>query len=300
MNLAVDADDPVLGFAVGWLRSLAARVDELDVITMRAGRYELPDNVRVYSLGKERGYSEPRRLLRFYRLTIGLHPDRCFAHMAPLFALLAAPVIRAPITLWYAHSATPRTVRAAEKVVDRILTPTPESFRVKSKKVTVTGHGIDTDLFAPGPREASDCLRIVSVGRIAPVKRLEVLVEAVRLLPGRVDLRLVGPVQDPAYAESLGVQLAGPRRYDEVVHDYRWADVLVNLSETGSADKAVLEAMACGTAVVTSNEGFRSVLPVVPREPAAIAEAILKARAGLRDVVVRDHSLRRLVDEILR
>jgi len=39
----------------GWLLVLAPLVDELHVITLYQGAVDLPDNVRVYSLGKERG-----------------------------------------------------------------------------------------------------------------------------------------------------------------------------------------------------------------------------------------------------
>ena len=41
---------------------------------------------------------------------------------------------------------------------------------------------------------------------------------------------------------------------------YQSGDLFVNLSDTGSLDKAVLEAMACGLKILTSNEAFKSVL----------------------------------------
>src|SRR5688572_14425989 len=89
-NLATDADDPILGFASGWIRALARHAEFIDVVTMRVGRVHLPANVRVFSVGKERGYSEARRATEFYRilqaLLVGRHYDACFAHMMPLFA----------------------------------------------------------------------------------------------------------------------------------------------------------------------------------------------------------------------
>ena len=63
-NLATDADDPLLGFTTRWIGALAERVEFIHVITMRVGRLEMPANVRVYSVGKEKGYSEPRRAHR--------------------------------------------------------------------------------------------------------------------------------------------------------------------------------------------------------------------------------------------
>src|SRR5919109_155548 len=109
-NLATDVDNPILGFATRWIHALAKRVECVRVITMRAGRVEVPDNVQVYSVGKERGYSEPRRALVFSRhLSRILRQDRidiCFSHMIPVFTILAAPAVKLrgiPIATWYAH-----------------------------------------------------------------------------------------------------------------------------------------------------------------------------------------------------
>src|SRR5713101_9840351 len=109
-NLAMDTDDPILGFATRWIAALARRVESIQVITMRAGRVEVPENVRVCSVGKERGYSEPRRAVEFYRHLIRVvrtdRIDVCFSHMIPIFTVLAAPIAKArgiPIVTWYAH-----------------------------------------------------------------------------------------------------------------------------------------------------------------------------------------------------
>src|SRR5215207_4259185 len=108
-NLVTDADDPILGFTSRWISALAGRVESVDVVTMSAGRLELPANVRVFSVGKERGYGEPRRVVEFYRhlfrLTRGGRIDGCFSHMMPLFSAMAAPVLRArgiPLVTWFA------------------------------------------------------------------------------------------------------------------------------------------------------------------------------------------------------
>ena len=66
-NLVTDVKHPILGFTTQWIRELAVRVNTIDVITMWAGEIEVPENVRVCSVGRERGWSEPRRLVEFYR-----------------------------------------------------------------------------------------------------------------------------------------------------------------------------------------------------------------------------------------
>ena len=151
-NLVTDADAPVQGFTTDWINVLAQRSTTIDVLTMQAGRIAVADNVQVYSVGKEKGYSEPRRALEFYKLLRQIlkkqRHDACFAHMQPLFAVMGAPLLKAaniPTTLWYAHKSVTPKLWLAEKVVHRVVTPSPESFRINSPKVRVVGHGVDTN-----------------------------------------------------------------------------------------------------------------------------------------------------------
>jgi glycosyltransferase involved in cell wall biosynthesis len=308
---------------------------------MRAGRVALPANVTVRSVGKERGWSEPRRAVEFYRALVALLPrrryDAAFAHMAPLFAAMAGPLLRArriPLTLWYARAgAAPPLLRLAAWWADSIVTPSRDSFPLAGDRVVVTGHGIDTTRFAPAPEAGPPAgFHVVSVGRIAPIKRLEVLVDAVRLVRDErrvaaLRVSLVGPVLDGdrAYAERLRrrideagladvVALAGPVRRAEIPDHYRAAGVAVNLSDTDSVDKAVIEAMACAVPTVSANRAVAPILEavhprlVVPKGDApALADRLAwlaatdpaeRAALGarLRAVAVRDHSLDRLVD----
>jgi glycosyltransferase involved in cell wall biosynthesis len=337
-NLATDADDPILIFTTTWLRGLAARVASIDVITMRRGRVALPANVRVFSLKKELGWSEPRRGVEFYRVLMRLllrsSYDVCFAHQAPLFSIMAAPLLRlrrVPIIMWYAHGAITLQLRAAEKLVSEVVTSSPHAFRLPSRKLTVTGQGVQTALYSPGPpKPEPPPLTLLAVGRIGPVKRLESVVDAMRLLRGRlpeVQLRLVGPVldQDRAYADHIrrraerggldeAIRFVGPMPSTELVHEYRRAHLLVNATAPGSFDKVVLEAMSCATPVVSSSSAYAPILREVdprlwvpPDDPAAMAEAcerVLRLPAAkraalgarLRAVVQRDHSLDRLMN----
>ena len=63
----VDAQDDVLGFFHEWLRRFAARCETVEVICLQEDPHELPANVRVHSLGKEKGLGKLRRTLRLYR-----------------------------------------------------------------------------------------------------------------------------------------------------------------------------------------------------------------------------------------
>ncbi len=340
-NLKMDLDDPVLGFASRWVEAISERVERLTVLTMDRGRVQPPPNVRVISVGKERGFSEPRRAAEFYlhcaRLLREDRPDACFSHMIPVFSILFAPVARAlriPTLLWYAHGATPREVRVAERLVDRCVTSTPEGFRVPSAKLRVLQQGIDVDRLASAePLPAGWERTVVSVGRIGPVKRLVEAIEAIDALRRAVPVRLEifgapSTADDAVYerdarrrVEDLGladvVAWHGPVAFDSVSAAYRRGRVFLSLSRSGSLDKTILEAMASGCLPVCNNDAFAAIAKsrgwsaLVPGDGVeAVASALGAAlreppaeqaplRQALREYVIAEHSLSGLVDRIM-
>jgi glycosyltransferase involved in cell wall biosynthesis len=283
-NLVTDLDDPILGFTTRWIRALAQRVEYIHVITMQAGRVEVPDNVRVYSVGKEEGYSEPRRAVEFYRHLLRiLHEapiDVCFSHMIPIFTVMAAPVLKArgiPIVTWYAHRQVTWLLKLAHRSSDLVVSADDGSYRYRHDKFLPVGHGIDTDLFSPSNILPENPPLVLAIGRLSPIKDPITLIEAVYLLQQRgheVRCLLVGeaPVRDRAYAQrvrqrirALGldgvVQLPGALPNDQIVHWYRRCFAHVNCSPADhSLDKAALEAMACGRLSLSSTVGFRQTM----------------------------------------
>jgi glycosyltransferase involved in cell wall biosynthesis len=288
-NPATDALDPNLGFAVGWIEALAKRASRIDVVTMRRGDAAwLPGNVRVHSLGKEKGFGEPRRLIEFYRLLFPIlrdgEIDVCFSHMIPLFVVLAAPILKArsvPIVMWHAHRDSPPLLRIAHGAADRVVSTSMSSYGWRKDKLTCIGQGIDAELFRPGvPDKAGglpeDARLLVSVGRLSPIKDQMTLIRAVHLLRRRgLQFRcaFVGeaPERDRAYAEGLrretarpgledAVQWVGATPHHETAGWMARAFVHVNLCPRGALDKAALEAMACGKPSLTANDGFSETL----------------------------------------
>lgn len=276
-NLAADADDPILGFTTEWINRLAPHFEAVDVITMRSGRLAVADSVRVFSAGKERGLSEPRRAAEFYRLLISLLRERsygaCFAHMMPLFAVMGAPLLsprRVPITLWYTHRQAHRTLKLAAAVSRRIVTAAPDSFPLSTPKLRAIGHGIDTDFFSPGDLPAAS-QTIIHVARLMPIKHQATLIRALTSVPDARAIFIGGTPPDvetaPAYRASLEllavelgvsdrVSLAGDQNRAAVRDAYRTAAIAVNLSPPGLFDKAALESMACGVPTITSSPAF--------------------------------------------
>ena len=284
-NLATDVDDPVLGFTSRWIQAIATKVERIHVITMRAGRIELPENVRCDSVGKEAGYSRPRRIVEFYRILLEVlrnEPvDACFSHMFPLFTVLAAPLLRpkgVPIVTWYTHPSLTLQLRLAHRLSDQMVTSLPSSYPYDPDKLRVLGHGIDTDWFAPDETRPQLPALILCAGRLSPVKDHVTLLKAVAMLRqrfrGQFQVMILGNPARPSdvdYRSSLK-ELARDLDIEDIVHFhdavtpaelptwYRRCAVHVNLTGVGFGDKVALESQACARPTLTANEDFRETL----------------------------------------
>jgi len=341
----VDLDDDVLGFTHTWVNKLAERVAQLYVLALSVGRYELRENVTLYSMGKERGAGRLRRFVNFTCVVAPLllrrRVDVVFVHMVPLYAILAAPWARlagVPMVMWYAHGHVSYTLKIAHWLVERVVSSTPEGFRLPSEKLVIVGQGIDTEIFKPAEgSRPSRPFTVLSVGRISPVKDYETLIEAADILVnqrGRRDLRFVvvgdaGTPEQRTYQDGLLTQLqkrglskyiqfAGSVPYDQIQQYYQMADLCVNTSQTGSLDKAALEAMACGLLILTCNEAFTEILGdyadrlmFEKGNAGELAEKILDVYQTnaetrlvfggvLRGIVVQRHSVERLMSQIVK
>ena len=338
----VDINDENLGFFHRWIEKFAENLDEVCVICLRSGDCSLPLNVKVYSLGREKGVNKVFQFFRlqFYLLRNLLSSGGVFVHMSPVYAIFAFPLaalFRKKILMWYVHRSNNWALNFAEKLVGKVYTASAESFSVKSHKVEVVGHGIDTKHFIPARGDGNENeFRILYVGRIAPIKDLETLVASMYVLVndlGEKDARLeiVGTSVDSEEAEyfkkiqgiiekkQMGgyVTFAGGARYAAMPERYKKGDVVVNLSPKGGMDKTVLEAMSCGIPVLCANETFKPLLSgagidlmFTYRDAQGLAEKLKELKAigyerrgeigmQLREVVVTNHNLDNLVKKIM-
>lgn len=281
-NLAVDDKHVTLAFGLRWVEALAARFEHVDVVTMTAGQHQLPGNVTVWSVGRERGYPEWLRALRFYwvvwRILRQRRIDVVFTHMIPVFAVLFWPIgllTGLKNVLWYAHGATPGMLKLAHRLVDRVVSSTPQGFRLASDKVSFIGQGIDAARYQAVNRVSDSTFRILTVGRLAPSKGLDLLVATLAGWRSDLDwhLTIIGDgtseseLQYAAVLRQQARNILGAERItftgrlapDAIVPFLARSDVFVNLSSTGSLDKAMVEAMASGCPVVSSNDAFREI-----------------------------------------
>lgn len=188
-------------------------------------------------------------------------------------------------------------------------------------RVEVIPPGVDHAVFSPGDRSAARARLglgggpvLLFVGRIQPLKGLDVAVRALAALP-RTDARLVvvgGPSGADGATELRSVQglvadlgltdrvdFVRPQGHDRLADWYRAADVVLVPSRTESFGLVALEAGACGTPVVAAAVGgLQTVVEhgvsgylVDQRDPEAYAAAVtavladageLRHRAALR------------------
>jgi glycosyltransferase involved in cell wall biosynthesis len=324
----VDQDDQNLGFFHRWIIEFAKQCESVIVICLEKGPHELPANVKVLSLGKESNASRGRYLFNFYRYIFQerKHYDAVFVHMNPIYVVLGGALwnmLGKKISLWYTHKSVDWKLRIAEKFTYRIFTASKESFRLASKKVKVVGHGIDIDSFVPSPETGQQGNRVLSVGRISSTKNQLVMIQAFEIARShgyQGTLSIVGDAittDDATYKKTLeeyvrshnlqqDVFFKGSVRPRDVISVYQQADIFINLSSTGSLDKAVLEAMACGLKILTSNDAFKNILDaenLTDGTPADIATKIRilstrPATSRWREYVVNNHSLVSLIGHL--
>lgn len=277
----VDKNDDVLGFFHGWIHEFAKHCEQVLVVCLEKGEYDLSENVRVLSLGKEEGVSRAKYLFRFYRYIWNERKnyDVVFVHMNQIYVLLGGffwRIIGVRVGLWYIHRAKTLSLWIAEKFANVIFTATSESFQIKSTKLHFMGQAIDIEKFRRTIIKTTKDkpFRIVSVGRITAIKNLDTLVRATKILKDRgyeLLVELVGTTvtrQDEMYKIALHELVSALKLQAEVsfvgsipnnqIASHYWNNHLsLNLCPTGGMDKAVLESMAAGTPAIVSNEAFR-------------------------------------------
>ena len=330
----VDTEHPILGFFHRWISEFAKHFETIHVIALQVGKYDLPENVFVHSLGKEEAAGRFEYIKRFYEYVWKYRNeyDSVFVHMNQEYVLLAGvlwKVLGKKIYLWYTHKHVGLRLRLSELFVTKIFSASKESFRLKTKKLIVTGHGIDTTQFENMcPVRDSKKIRLITIGRISPVKQYEVLIDAVAKLQQKglpVTLSIIGGVSgvhEEEYlqdlknkSKDLPVVFHGAVPHSQISEYLRNSDIFLNVSKTGSLDKAVLEAMAAGVIPVTSNEGLTSTLGdmkellyVKGEDMASRIEELFSLsekqwadmQKKVQTIVIKQHSLQALITNLAK
>ena len=293
---AVDKQHSVVGFFHDWVEEFAKHAEEVTVICLQKGDYDLPSNVRVLSLGKER-YLEKKlffgrqiflRLKYTYRFYKYIWRERknydaVFVHMNQEYVLLGGlfwRIFGKRSALWYNHEKGTIFTRIAMKLVDHIFHTSAYAFTAGTDKSVQMPAGIDVSAFQEKEGVHRDKQAVLFVGRLSLIKRPDLLISAVTKIYNwsnlQPSLTLVGEGggKDALYVQKLHDQVNKLKTKDiikfqgKVPHRklpsiYSEHAVYVNLSPSGLFDKTILEAAACGTLVLVSSRAFRGKIPEI-------------------------------------
>lgn len=331
----MDRTDGVLGFMHHWVEQLAARMEFISVICLQRGTVNLPENVRVVSLRKEERIKRWRYLLwlgrHLWRLRVDY--DTVWVHMNPEYVILAGwwwKLSGKKIFLWYNHQQGGVRAWLAAHLADRIFYTSPQAYMRRFAHAVAMPVGVDTEQFAPAtalppPRT------VVSVGRISPIKNIEILLAAlIKLqavghdfkftLVGEIDAvpveffqkikKLLAPLQAAGVLQQLGKV---PNEFLPEILARQ--ELLANLTPPGSFDKVQIEAMASGTLVLSANTALQEILPTEFLVTEIIEEQVMEKIQQIwqlsiaekekihhinREYVVAKHGLDKLLTKLVK
>ena len=334
----VDMNDDVLGFMRGWIIEFAEKCEKVTVIALGVGEHKLPGNVKVLSLGKETGESIIKYLTNFYRYIWQEknNYDTVLVHMNREYVLLGGVLWKLwqkKVYLWYNHAKGNFLSNISGCLADIIFYTSPFSYFSKNKKAKMMPVGINTDLFFKDDNIKKIDNSILCLGRISPVKKVDILIKAAKILKDRnikFVINIIGSPTDDAYYSKLKkmVEDYGLSREisfrDGIANlktpaEYNRHEMYINLTDSGSMDKTSYEAMACALPVILCNRSFEKIFPeeFLPKlmfeenDENDLAEKLsqaliigdefkIKYSAWAQKYVLENHSVKQLVKMIIK
>lgn len=274
----VDSEDHFLGFFHRWIEEISKHFESVIVICLKKGKYNLPSNVRVLSLGKENGESRIKYIKNFYKYIWSERKnyDKVFVHMNQEYVLLGAIfwiLFNKEVFMWRNHYSGSFLTDIAAYLCKKVFCTSKYSYTAKYKHTEIMPVGVDTDLFYPERKVQRKANSILSFGRISPSKNIHVLLNAFSILkkkgiPFNADIYGDALPKDITYLQSLykkteELSLSDEVRfYSGIEHSqapelFYSHEIFLNPSKSGMYDKMIFEAMICDSLLLSSNEDLK-------------------------------------------
>lgn len=289
---AVDTKDTTLGFFHRWIEEFSKRVEKVEVICLGKGEYDLPQNVFVHSLGKDRAelqsandkvrIRKTRYIFNFYKYIWRERKnyDIVFVHMNQEYVILGGIFWRIwgkKIFFWRNHPHGDFFTRLAVLLSHKVFCTSTHSFTAQYSKTEIMPAGIDTNIFKKNPEIVRKKNSLLMFGRIASIKKIELAIDAFVSLHSKsisTSLSIVGDAlpKDQGYLETLkdraemagigdNVKFERGVLFTEAPSVFQSHDIFLNFTLSGSFDKMIIEALACGMKVLVSNQSMKNILP---------------------------------------
>jgi len=334
-NFESDKNSQALAFALDWVNEIAKNIDKLYVISLRCGDYKVNSNIEIYCINQA-SKNKLQTTLSIWNVLKNIHKkdkniSGYFVHMAHYFVPIIYPFAKnynQKLVLWYAHKSVPISLKIANFFIDRALASTSIGYQIDTKKLKLIGQGINTNKFIFKNDFKDKIKNIITVGRISKIKNIHLIVkDFLSLKRDDLYLYIVGDSlthDDEFYLKDIkrlipkqkekNIIFTGSIPFDELPKLYSSMDLAINVSDTGSLDKTIIEAMAMGIAIVTSNDSAKELFNHLDDKGVyllddksdlkSMLETLLDSenkfnRNSLRDEIVQNHSLDNLAKKIV-
>jgi len=151
------------------------------------------------------------------------------------------------------------TTEAIKKNILENYLPTP-------KPIYIVPNAVDIELFRPLHNVDTEPLRICFVGRLSGIKNIDILIKASTSIP-RTRLVIIGEgdekqkLEDFVRSKEVDIQFLGKLPQSQIPTEINRSQLFVLPSSSEGHPKALIEAMACGVAVIgTDVPGIRELI----------------------------------------
>ncbi len=295
------------GFIVKWIKTLANRVDSLVVLTyFYSDSEDFPPNVKLVKIS---GNNFINRNIDLFLKTLEIIKkediDIVFGHILEVFGVVAglcSRILGKKSFLWYCQGydlsknylaklsllLPHKILTCGQRVKDQYIRQV--GGWMKNKTVPV-GHGIDLAHYSQGQKPKTlakdQKVTVVYAGRIAPIKDIGTLIEAVRIMHSNgynIELNIHGgwgiiDSQKMQYRDIILKKVAEVNKSEQFVnfpegksHGYadnykiiKSGNIFIMPTLSTSLDIVYIEAIACGVLAVGSDVGYPFMVQKFPQ-----------------------------------